>query len=447
MLVLLLSLHLAASEGIFSAPIPEHAQGRHRQFSIEASLQLGTQIFRTPGDDQLLYNAFLLEPRFAFRVIRPIAIELGLGIAPTATVSPPSAPAGVTVINPHLDVAIDLAHGGDGIFSVPFMPFKSRIRFMPYAGGGVGFMAFSSALRPVTHFSASIQAGMKIGFWREMGLRVEFRGAFYRGVNPAASGPGIFGNLQFMVGVYYQFGGKIPQPEEPASEPVAPPHAAPPPCTEPASQPVVAAADPDSDGDGVYDSQDACPTVKGTSVNRGCPPPDQDGDGIPDAADECPVETGLKEKQGCPEKPIVQEERERLVIRERAKFELDSAVIAAEYMHALDAVAAFVVQHPEIELIGVYGHSDNQARPAYNMDISQKRAEAVVDYLVSKGVERERLTAKGFGDTRPMAPQGSSRGRAENRRVEFVILKRAGEAAAMPPLAPAVPPLETPQKK
>jgi hypothetical protein len=194
---------------------------------MEASLQLGTQIFRTPGDDQLLYNAFLIEPRFGFRVIRPIAIELGLGIAPTATVSPPSAPADVAVINPHLDVAIDLAHGGDGIFSFPFAPFKSRIRLMPYAGGGVGFMVFASSLRPVTHFSASLQAGMKVALWRDLGVRFEFRGVFYRGINPAASGPGIFGNLQFTVGVFYQFGGRTPVEPGQLQERAAAPASAP----------------------------------------------------------------------------------------------------------------------------------------------------------------------------------------------------------------------------
>ncbi|MCC6808196.1 MAG: OmpA family protein [Deltaproteobacteria bacterium] len=435
MLVVAITFCLAASEGIFSKPIPPYAQGVHRQFSIEASLQLGTQIFRNAGDDQLLYNAFLLEPRFAFRVIRPIAIELGLGIAPTATVSPPSAPAGVTVVNPHLDVSIDLAHGGDGIFSFPAPLLKSRIRFLPYAGGGIGFMAFSSAIRPITHFSANLQAGIKVGIWRDLGVRAEFRGVFYRGVNPAAFGPGIFGNLIFTLGVYYQFGGKPPpDPEEAASRPVA----APPPCPEPAvakAPPPVAVIERDSDNDGVFDKEDACPLVIGLATNRGCPPPDQDNDGIPDSEDQCQVEAGTPERKGCPEKPIVQEERERLVIRERAKFELDSAKIDADYLHALDAVAAFVMQHPDIELIGVHGHSDNQARPAYNMDISQKRAAAVVDYLVSKGVQRERLQAKGFGDTKPIAPHGSARGRAENRRVEFVILKRS-ESSTWPASAP-----------
>ncbi|MCY1036470.1 OmpA family protein [Corallococcus sp. BB11-1] len=106
-------------------------------------------------------------------------------------------------------------------------------------------------------------------------------------------------------------------------------------------------------------------------------------------------------------------------------FENNQAVIQKRSNPVLDKVAAILVSHPEIAKIRVEGHTDNTGKADYNLDLSQRRAEAVVDYLVAKGVERGRLEAQGFGPNQPIADNAKADGRAKNRRVEFKIVGEA----------------------
>jgi len=180
--------------------------------------------------------------------------------------------------------------------------------------------------------------------------------------------------------------------------------------------------DPDNDGDGVLDGGDRCPLEVGVAANEGCPDPDGDGDGIVDRLDNCPTEAGKAKFQGCKDKQLVNIVDGALVIIESVYFKLNKAIIEKRSYKLLDNVAAVITSHPGLR-IQVEGHTDNQGDDAYNKDLSQRRAQAVVDYLGRKGVEVARLVAAGFGEERPLADNGTKAGRAQNRRVVFTILK------------------------
>jgi outer membrane protein OmpA-like peptidoglycan-associated protein len=185
----------------------------------------------------------------------------------------------------------------------------------------------------------------------------------------------------------------------------------------------------DRDGDGIVDNEDACPDVPGVKTSdpktNGCPPPpDRDGDGIIDAEDACPDAPGPKSDDpklnGCPPARI---EAGEIKILEQVKFKTGSAVILPESDAILTAVLTILNEHPEIKKLMVEGHTDNRGGAAYNLRLSDKRAQSVVTWLVKHGADNGRLASKGFGLTRPLAPNTTEDGRRENRRVEFHIEK------------------------
>lgn len=114
---------------------------------------------------------------------------------------------------------------------------------------------------------------------------------------------------------------------------------------------------------------------------------------------------------------------DQVIILDKVFFELDSAVLKAESIRILDDVAATLISHPDITLLEVQGHTDDQGSDEYNIGLSQRRAETVRDYLIAQGVERNRLLPKGFGETMPLQPGTSEDAREANRRVAFKILK------------------------
>jgi OmpA-OmpF porin, OOP family len=178
--------------------------------------------------------------------------------------------------------------------------------------------------------------------------------------------------------------------------------------------------DGDRDGDGVPDSQDRCPDQPGPKELDGCP--DSDGDGIPDVDDKCPTVPGPAQNDGCPGEAVVEIETERLSLKDAINFDTGQDTIRPESKRILDEIAAVLKAHPEIKRIRVEGHTDNVGGQAYNMDLSERRARAVVSALFARGVARERLTPAGYGFSRPVASNATALGRAKNRRVEFTIL-------------------------
>jgi outer membrane protein OmpA-like peptidoglycan-associated protein len=197
----------------------------------------------------------------------------------------------------------------------------------------------------------------------------------------------------------------------------------------------------DRDGDGITDDVDACPDVKGVPSEdpkkNGCPP-DTDGDGIIDPEDACPNDPGPKDpdpkKNGCPTVRVTEQE---IIILEQVQFDTGKATIKKVSDELLDKVAKIFREHPEILKVEVQGHTDNQGLPAFNKKLSNDRADAVLKALVKRGIAKTRLVAKGYGQDKPIADNGTDAGRQENRRVQFVILdKRPKTAADAPPPPP-----------
>ncbi|WP_375758952.1 OmpA family protein [Corallococcus exercitus] len=199
----------------------------------------------------------------------------------------------------------------------------------------------------------------------------------------------------------------------------------------------------DMDGDGLSDPEDRCPAVAedkdGFEDEDGCPDPDNDRDGIADAADACPLEAevinGVKDDDGCPDKGAskVRLEGSRIVILDKVYFATGQDVILPKSFPLLSQVAAVLRTHPELELVRVEGHTDGQGDDAKNLDLSQRRANTVRDWLVKNGIAAQRLEAVGSGETKPVDTNDTAKGRENNRRVEFNIVKTAGPAEGVSP--------------
>jgi len=106
------------------------------------------------------------------------------------------------------------------------------------------------------------------------------------------------------------------------------------------------------------------------------------------------------------------------LVLEGVNFEYDSAKLTAGSAATLDKVAASLIEHTEAK-IEIDGHTDSKGNDAYNLKLSQRRAQAVKEYLVSKGVNEAQLTAQGYGEKQPVASNDTEEGRAQNRRVEL----------------------------
>ena len=219
----------------------------------------------------------------------------------------------------------------------------------------------------------------------------------------------------------------------------------------------------DKDGDGVLDAVDACPEIPGPAENKGCPlrdrdhdgilddvdqcpddPEDKDGfedqdgcpdldndkDGIPDKVDQCPdlpeTKNGYKDEDGCPDiNPdlvVVNRDLGKIEIKQKVYFDTGKATIKPISFKLLNEVAAVLKANPSMEVL-VEGHTDSVGSDALNMKLSGARANSVREYMIGQGVEATRLTAIGFGKTKPIADNGTADGREMNRRVEFTIVK------------------------
>ncbi|MFA7124280.1 MAG: OmpA family protein, partial [Candidatus Delongbacteria bacterium] len=219
--------------------------------------------------------------------------------------------------------------------------------------------------------------------------------------------------------------------------------------------------DPDNDGDGIEDSVDKCPNepedFDGFEDQDGCPESDNDGDGIPDNLDKCPNEpedfdawddadgcpefdndgdgiqdsmdkcpndaetfNGFEDEDGCPDAVILKKD-ERIILN-NIYFKLGSAELEFESFETLNSVKRIFLDNPGI-VIQIEGHTDSQGSDEYNLKLSQLRAESVSNYLTdSLGISRSQLTSVGFGESKPIASNKTSKGRAQNRRIEFRVI-------------------------
>ncbi len=197
---------------------------------------------------------------------------------------------------------------------------------------------------------------------------------------------------------------------------------------EKAPEPVKMAAVPvpqapvDTDGDGVIDSLDKCPnSPKGSVVDsNGCPPViDTDGDGVADALDKCPDTpkgTPVNEN-GCPKLKV----DEKVSIQLNVLFDTGKAVVKPDFDSEIKKVADFMGNYPDVKA-EIEGHTDNMGSEAMNISLSQKRAEAVSQVISAKfGIAASRLSAKGYGSSKPLADNKTPEGRSQNRRVIATI--------------------------
>ena len=175
---------------------------------------------------------------------------------------------------------------------------------------------------------------------------------------------------------------------------------------------------PDADNDGVTDQNDKCPgTPAGVPVDAtGCPL-DRDGDGVPDFQDRCPNRAGPASNKGCPE--VKAETKKRLSEATKfINFEFNKAVLLPSSYPTLNGLAAIMAEYPDYTL-AISGHTDSKGDDNYNLRLSDDRAAAARTYMLAQGVPADREVSHGYGETKPVADNGTSAGQALNRRVEF----------------------------
>ena len=175
---------------------------------------------------------------------------------------------------------------------------------------------------------------------------------------------------------------------------------------------------PDTDGDGIADRKDLCPKEAGLAKYQGCP--DTDGDGIPDPDDKCPKVAGVPEESGCPKKPSVEIVKKFSGAIRGIMFDTGKATIRPSSFALLDEAISVLKEFPNLTLI-IEGHTDSVGSDTKNLTLSQDRADAVRLYMIQRGIDAGRLTAIGYGETKPTASNKTKTGRAENRRIEFRI--------------------------
>ncbi len=298
--------------------------------------------------------------------------------------------------------------------SLNFRPIKDNNLFAPFLTIGIGAGYYTG------DFGAYVPAGggIQVNFnsMSYIMLQMQYRFTLTKDV--------MKDNMFYSLGFLQNFG-----PEKPVE--VAPP---PPPVVLDRDNDGVADADdkcpdtpglaslqgcPDKDGDGIADADDKCPDVAGIAKYQGCPIPDTDGDGINDEEDKCPTKPGVAENAGCP--VIAKEVIEKInFAAKNVFFNSGSYKLMPKSFKSLNNVVA-ILKADESLFLDIDGHTDASGADDKNQVLSENRAKAVKDYLVSKGIADSRLTSTGYGETKPVADNATAAGRAKNRRTEMTV--------------------------
>lgn len=235
--------------------------------------------------------------------------------------------------------------------------------------------------------------------------------------------------LQFGVGLSW---GNTAPVAEPAPVPPPTPQAAPEPAPAPPAPPA------DTDGDGIVDGRDGCPQEAedpdGHDDGDGCPDLDNDGDQVADAQDACPNEAGVVEARGCPPPepppappaPPAQALTRTVELSQQVGFASGKTIIGPRAVKPLREVLEVLKSEPGIRRVRAVGHSDDRGDASQNQLLSERRAQAAVDWLVAHGVARGRLEAVGRGSNQALGPNDSAAARAKNRRVDFEVIDPPG---------------------
>jgi outer membrane protein OmpA-like peptidoglycan-associated protein len=174
----------------------------------------------------------------------------------------------------------------------------------------------------------------------------------------------------------------------------------------------------DRDKDGVLDKEDKCPDIPGSKKYNGCPVPDTDHDGVNDDEDQCPTVAGNKDNHGCPK--ITKEQQQKVeYAAKRIQFEFKSTALSPSSFPVLDEVADILKNNPTLK-IRIEGHTSGPVKES-NTVLSQKRADSVKDYFVSKGIASDRIESIGMGSSKHISKDGDTKENPEDRRVELII--------------------------
>ncbi len=276
---------------------------------------------------------------------------------------------------------VDLTqYGIDGLYY-----FEETGKISPYAAAGIGHAEFDGNSR--TDNETQFDVGMGFRYALNQNWSVKADAKLIYGIDDDT-----VDNL-LTVGLSYSFGGQ--------------------------SKPATVAVDGDADSDGVSDSNDQCPaTPAGAAVDaRGCVL-DTDNDGVADYKDACPdTPTGRQvDERGC---KFVLTRTEEVSLN--VNFASNSSVVEGDYNAEISKVAEFMKKFAGVTSV-IEGHTDDTGDAKYNEALSQKRADAVMNVLVDRfDIDAKRLSAKGYGEARPIQDNNSAEGRSANRRVVAVM--------------------------
>jgi OOP family OmpA-OmpF porin len=180
----------------------------------------------------------------------------------------------------------------------------------------------------------------------------------------------------------------------------------------------------DADEDGVVDEHDKCPAEKGPAPD-GCPlNKDSDNDGLIDSSDKCPKEpetkNGYEDADGCPD-VIPEKVKEFTGIIQGITFDQNKATIRPTSKPTLDKAASVLKEFPSLR-VAISGHTDNTGPRDRNVKLSKDRADAVKKYLADLGIAEERIETRGAGPDEPVDSNATAAGRERNRRIEFKLI-------------------------
>ncbi len=270
-----------------------------------------------------------------------------------------------------------LQYGIDGIYY-----FGRMDKFDPYAAVGIGHAEFDGDNGEDNETQYDAGVGFRYAFTEKWSLKADAKVIYGHDDDTQ--------DTLLLVGLSYAFDGAARQ-----SEPV------------------------DGDADGVADSKDQCSnTPTGASVDANGCALDSDSDGVPDYKDECPDTPAGRQvdERGC---KFVLTSTEEIAIN--VNFATDSSEVTEAYMAEVEKAANFLKQYADVTAV-IEGYTDDTGKASYNESLSQRRADAVMAVLVERfGIAADRLTAKGYGEAKPIESNDSKVGRAANRRVVAVI--------------------------
>ena len=317
----------------------------------------------------------------------------------------------------------------------------------PFAVLGTGFISSSSdTLGKDTDQAIHFGAGVKVALSRDALLRLDIRD----NISNEQDGEGFPNHFEVLLGLSFVLGGEEPPPppedtdgdgfldpeDDCPNEPGIAPNGCPPgdrdgdgfadpddACPDEAGIAPDGCPDLDPDKDGINLPADKCPDVKGVAPD-GCPDPDADKDGIPVPADKCPDEpetrNGYLDADGCPDE-VPEKVKKFDGVLEGIEFASGSAKIRPQSIPKIDGAIEVLLEYTSIKLL-IIGHTDDQGKAESNKTLSLERADAVKDYMVSKGIAADRIRTVGQGEAKPRDTNDTAAGRARNRRIEFKIL-------------------------